>query len=62
MNIEEIKTNLCYYDKRNPLHFYDDRDELDVSSVVKCFCDNCFYGRTELAQELIKLINLYQIK
>jgi hypothetical protein len=58
MTIDDIKSNLCYYDSRNPLAFYDDRDE---GEDERCYCDNCFYGRTELAEELIKLINIYQI-
>lgn len=58
MTLNDIKNNLCYYDNRNALHFYIDEDE---EIPDRCYCDNCFYGRTELAEELIKLINIYQI-
>jgi hypothetical protein len=44
---------LCYYDPRNP---YFDQDS--IPSEPRCFCDNCFYGRTTLALELIRLTNL----
>ena len=51
-------TNLCYYDKRNPDCSVDDEDIEDhKKSLLKknktCSCDNCFYGRTELAEQLI---------
>jgi hypothetical protein len=51
-------TNLCYYDKRNPDCSVDDEDiEGYKKSLLKknktCFCDNCFYGRTELTEQLI---------
>lgn len=55
MEPTEILENLCAYDKRNP-------DNCLVEEVVEesdrkepCYCDNCFYGRTELAEEIIKL-------
>ena len=51
-------TNLCYYDKRNPDCSVDDEDIEDhKKSLLKknktCSCDNCFYGRTELTEQLI---------
>ena len=51
-------TNLCYYDKRNPDCSVDDEDiEGYKKSLLKknktCSCDNCFYGRTELTEQLI---------
>ena len=51
-------TNLCYYDKRNPDCSVDDEDiEEHKKSLLKknktCSCDNCFYGRTELTEQLI---------
>ena len=51
-------TNLCYYDKRNPDCSLDDEDiEGHKKSLLKknktCSCDNCFYGRTELTEQLI---------
>lgn len=59
MNIEEIKLNLCYWDSRNPNGV--GVDDEDLKERIECHCDNCFYGRTQLAEELIKLTNLYQI-
>ena len=50
MTIEEIVVNLCVYDKRNP-------DSLDEGkNPKKCCCDNCFYGRDILAQEILRLM------
>lgn len=51
-------TNLCYYNKRNPDCSVDDEDIEDhKKSLLKknktCSCDNCFYGRTELTEQLI---------
>jgi len=51
-------TNLCYYDKRNPDCSVDDEDiESYKKSLLKknktCSCDNCFYGKTELTEQLI---------
>jgi hypothetical protein len=60
MEEKEILENLCYYDKRNPDCTIDDEDiEAYQKSLIKknktCSCDNCFYGRTKLAEEIIKL-------
>jgi hypothetical protein len=51
-------TNLCYYDKRNPDCSVDDEDIKDHKrSLLKknktCSCDNCFYGRSDLTEQLI---------
>jgi hypothetical protein len=51
-------TNLCYHDKRNPDCSVDDEDIEDhkkslLKKNTKCSCDNCFYGRTELTEQLI---------
>ena len=51
-------TNLCYYDKRNPDCSVDDEDIEDhKKSLLKknktCACDNCFYGRSKLTEQLI---------
>jgi len=51
-------TNLCYYDKRNPDCHADDEDIEDhKKSLLKknktCSCDNCFYGRSKLTEQLI---------
>jgi hypothetical protein len=62
MNID--LTNLCYYDKRNPDCTADDEaiedhkaQLLRVSKKLgynkTCSCDNCFYGRSKLTEQLI---------
>ena len=52
-------TNLCYYDKRNPNCSVDDEDIEDYKKFLlkrnrTCSCDNCFYRRTELTEQLIR--------
>lgn len=48
----EILQALCYYDPRNP-----NREEIEepANPEKPCFCDNCFYSRTKLAQMYINL-------
>lgn len=64
MTINNIKENLCYYDLRNPNGVIDsiiDSDEInDYGNYAKpnCSCDNCHYGRTLLAEELL----IYKLK
>ena len=45
MKLSEIKEMLCSYDKRNP-NF--------IEGEKTGFCDNCFSGRDQLANELLK--------
>jgi hypothetical protein len=47
MTLEEIKGNLCYNDLRNPDVTVDEEN-------ADCYCNNCFRGKTELAEELLK--------
>lgn len=52
---EELLEMLCIYDERNPDNVLDEdcdphRDPRD------CFCDNCFYGRSHLANQLLSQI------
>ncbi len=62
MTINEIKSNLCYYDRRNPefsiIEEYGyDKEEIDATgdfAKKDCSCNNCFYGRAKLAEELFK--------
>lgn len=60
---EEVLEKLCYYDDRNPnndLETYDVDDMIDLNKRIEekwCSCDNCFYGRTNLAEELLKHMN-----
>ena len=49
MKYLEILESLCIYDKRNP-----DWDE-EGTKKENCYCDNCFHGKTELAEEILKL-------
>lgn len=52
MDREDILSSLCYYDDRNPMKgslYYDAENRPE-----ECSCDNCFYGRHELAEELLK--------
>jgi len=53
---QEIKSNLCYYDPKNPnnnLDAYEDEDRPQPRK--KCYCDNCFYGRDKLAMQLLEV-------
>jgi hypothetical protein len=72
MEKKEILEALCYYDKRNPDCSVDDEEIEDhkesLLRVFKklgynktCSCDNCFYGRTKLAEELLKMIDYSDI-
>jgi hypothetical protein len=58
MTITEVKENLCYYDKRNPDNVVD--EEWGITKNEDCYCDNCFYGRDELAKEIINLRELLE--
>jgi hypothetical protein len=51
MTIEDIYESLCAYDPRNPDY---DKD-CEREPRTNCSCDNCFYGRDELALEILKL-------
>jgi len=55
-------TKLCYYDRRNPdfsikEEFGYDKEEVEATgnfAKKDCACDNCFYGRSALTEQLIK--------
>ena len=60
--IDEINlTNLCFYDRRNPdfsikeEYGYDKEEVETTGNFAKedCACDNCFYGRSKLTEQLI---------
>lgn len=60
MTDREILSNLCVYDDRNPdgmIHCMDkeDYEEAKLTRQNKCSCDNCFHGRTEMAEYILKL-------
>lgn len=63
-----LLSKLCYYDLRNPdgiifakdnpeNYGYDSEDFKNYGnfSQVDCGCDNCFYGRSELVNQIILL-------
>jgi len=50
--------NLCIYDKRNPDYNNIDDGYYIVMKKVDCCCDNCFYGRADLAEIILKLIDI----
>ena len=58
MTDEEIRENLCMHAPESPyfndLHGFDEPDEIPEPRK-DCYCDNCFYGRDELALEILKL-------
>ena len=54
MTIEEIKSNLCYYDQETPNNNLGDFDEeYSRKPRENCYCDNCFYGRDKLARYIL---------
>jgi len=60
MNQQEILEELCYYDKRNPDCRMDADDIEDYKSRLlkrgkTCSCDNCFYGRTKMAEHILAI-------
>jgi hypothetical protein len=58
MKDSDILGSLCSYDQRNPswseLFGYLDPEDMPVRGP-NCACDNCFYGRHELALEILRL-------
>jgi hypothetical protein len=53
MTIDEVYSNLCYHDARNPEAMTVDPERTGVEKG--CTCDNCFYRRHPLAEEILKL-------
>lgn len=51
MDKQDILSNLCYYDKRNPDSCLD--EEYKKSP---CYCDNCFDGRSQLAEYILSVL------
>lgn len=53
-----VLEKLCCYDPRNPdntLEYLDGSYENYKNAEGECFCDNCFYGRSKLANHIIEL-------
>ena len=56
MKQQEILRSLCFYDKRNPDSSLDDIEAHNkYLKKAYCTCDNCFYGKTKLAEELLRI-------
>lgn len=56
MERNKVLENLCYYDERNPNNIkLDDEDFTYVKE--DCYCDNCFYGKTKLAEYILELLD-----
>ena len=58
MTKTQIRENLCYYDERNPNSVIDEwaeEDERREPMEKGCACENCFYGRSVMARELLKM-------
>ena len=58
MERKAILESLCHNDERNPDNDLDlyEPEEISRMRVTRCLCDNCFYGRAQLANELLKHI------
>lgn len=60
MTLEDVLKNLCYYDSRNPYGMFSDLFDDDIDEIPRlmkdgeCSCDNCFYGRTKLAEYILE--------
>lgn len=50
MDLEKIKSKLCWYDPRNPNC---DDNGIDYSRNGICYCDNCHNGRDLLADQIL---------
>jgi len=52
-------SSLCAYDSRHPdYELFFGHEDPKPSPSPGCSCDNCFYGRTELANEIMRLRTL----
>ena len=59
MTKDEILNNLCSYDKKNPMYdFLYGSWEEDYKPIKEkdCYCDNCFSGRTQMAEFILERI------
>ena len=69
MTDNQVKTNLCVYDRRNPdfaiteEYGYDKEDVDATGNFAKpnCGCDNCFYSRHKLAEEILRLMGTLKL-
>ena len=59
MTKELVFENLCYHDVRNPYKIDIGEEEEKIALMGQnetCYCDNCFYGRTKLAEYILELL------
>ena len=62
-------TRLCFYDRRNPdfsikeEYGYDKEEVESTGNFAKkdCACDNCFYGRSKLTEQLIRQAEIHRV-
>jgi len=52
MTTQQIKERLCYYDERNPFCIKPNKKPM---AGFTCSCDNCYYSRHKLANELLRV-------
>lgn len=53
--IEEVKESLCFNDLRNPYAVVDKETAKEIAERGDdCYCDNCFRGKTALAEEILR--------
>lgn len=57
MSKEEVLQCLCYHDPRNPECVIDYDTMQPYPKSDPCYCDNCFRGKTKLAEYILKLLN-----
>lgn len=59
--MKSVYESLCYKDERNLLYYVLDEDN-PPTPRDNCSCDNCFYGRDELALYILfledKILNM----
>lgn len=65
MEIEEVKRYLCHNDVRNPIGVISyltkeqiEDEQFSTKSKDDCYCDNCYYGRTKLAECILEQLKL----
>lgn len=69
MTENQVKTNLCVYDRRNPdfaitEEYGYDKEDIDATgnfAKPNCGCDNCFYSRHKLAEEILRLMGTLKL-
>jgi hypothetical protein len=56
MKLSKLYENLCSYDTRNPRYDAEYDSDFEARSI-SCYCDNCFYGRDELAMIIVNMLS-----